>query len=155
MEAVHKNYINGQWVTSKGGQTYEQHNPADLTEVTGIWQKSTIEDIRAAIDAAQSAFSSWSSLTVFQRAQYLKKALALMNQRIDEIARVITAENGKTLKESESEIISAIKEMDFQISQGLRMGGEVMPMERDGVLAYSIRKALGPVAIICAVEFSF
>ena len=155
MAEIHKNYVNGQWTASKGGQTYEQLNPADLTEVTGIWQKSTVEDVRAAIDAAQAAFTSWSSLTVYQRAQYLKKALELMNQRIGKIAQVITAENGKTLKESEGEIISAIKEMDFQINEGLRICGEVMPTERDGVFAYSVRRPLGPVAIIAPWNFPF
>ena len=53
-----------------------------------------------------------------------------MNQRIGKIAQVITVENGKTLKESEGEIISAIKEMDFQINEGLRICGEVMPWNR-------------------------
>lgn len=155
MAEIHKNYINGQWAASSGKQTYEQLNPADLTEVTGIWQKSTVEDIRAAIDAARGVFTSWSALTVYQRAQYLKKALALMNQRVGKIAQVVTSENGKTLKESEGEIASAIKEMDFQISEGLRMSGEVMPTTRDGVLAYSVRRPLGAVAIIAPWNFPF
>ena len=155
MPKVNFNYIKGKWLPSSSGETYEQKNPADLTETTGIWQKSTTEDVETAINAAKDAFASWSSMSVYKRAEYLKKALVLMNSRIEEIAGVLTAENGKTLKESKAEIISAIKEMDFQISEGLRLCGKVMPTEQDGVLAYSIRKPLGVVAIIAPWNFPF
>ena len=155
MAQVNKNYINGKWVDSKDGDTYQQLNPADLTQVTGVWQKSSVEDVKAAIDAAQNAFDAWSGLTVYKRAEFLKNALALTKQRIERIASVLTLENGKTLAESRAEIFSAIKEMDFQISQGLRLSGEVMPCEQDGVIAYSIRRPLGVVGVICPWNFPF
>jgi len=152
---VNKNYINGEWVDSKAGVTYQQLNPADLTQVTGVWQKSAVEDVKSAIDAAQKAYMPWSGLAVYKRAEFLKNALALMKQRIDHIANVLTLENGKTLAESRGEISSAIKEMDFQIGEGLRLSGEVMPCEQDGVLAYSIRRPLSVVAVICPWNFPF
>jgi len=152
---VNKNYINGKWVDSKAGVTYQQLNPADLTQVTGVWQKSAVEDVKTAIDTAQKAYMSWSGLAVYKRAEFLKNALALIKQRIDRIANMLTLENGKTLAESRGEISSAIKEMDFQISEGLRLSGEVMPCEQDGVLAYSIRRPLGVVAVICPWNFPF
>ena len=68
---VNKNYINGKWTASKNNETFKQRNPADLTIVTGLWQKSTTEDTQAAIDSAQNAFASWGRLTVYQRAEYL------------------------------------------------------------------------------------
>jgi len=155
VSAVNKNYVNGQWIVSGCGDTYEQRNPADLDEITGIWQRSTIEDTKVAIEAAHKAFGPWSSLTIYQRAEYLKKALYLMRHRVDRIAAAITAENGKTLKEAKAEITSAIKEMDFQINEGLRLAGEIMPSEKDGVLAYSIRAPLGVVAVISPWNFPF
>ena len=155
MVQVNKNYINGEWVDSKAGVTYQQLNPADLTQVTGVWQKSAVEDVKSAIDAAQKAYMPWSGLAVYKRAEFLKNALALMKQRIDHIANVLTLENGKTLAESRGEISSAIKEMDFQIGEGLRLSGEVMPCEQDGVLAYSIRRPLSVVAVICPWNFPF
>jgi len=155
MSKTHNNYIDGKWVVSNGGQTYEQRNPADLTEVTGIWQDSTAMDAKVVIAASKAAFESWSSLTVYQRADYLKKALVLMKERIDEIALVLTTENGKTLRESKTEIESAIKEMDFQIGEGVRLAGQIMPSEYQGILAYSIRRPLGVVAIISPWNFPF
>jgi alpha-ketoglutaric semialdehyde dehydrogenase len=155
MSAYQNNFIDGKWMPSAGGETYSQHNPADLREVTGLWPKSTVEDVRQAIGAAAKAFKSWQSLTVYRRAEYLRKALALMQGRIDSIAQVITAENGKTLTESRGEIISAIKEMDFQINEGLRLEGKIMPSERDGVFSYSVRRPLGVAAIIAPWNFPF
>ena len=65
---VHKNFINGKWVESTGG-TYEHRNPADLSEITGLWPKSSVEDVNQAIEADSVAFASWSGLTVYQRAE--------------------------------------------------------------------------------------
>ncbi|MBN2210806.1 MAG: aldehyde dehydrogenase family protein [Sedimentisphaerales bacterium] len=152
---VGKNYINGKWITSAKGAQYDHYNPADLTEVTGSWPKSTVEDVQVAIQAAQNAFIHWRQLTVYQRSEYLRKALSLMRERLDTIAEVLTTENGKTLAESKAEIVSAIKEMDFQINEGLRMGGRIMPSERDGILAFGIRAPLGVVAVISPWNFPF
>ncbi len=155
MANIHNNYIDGKWIPSSGGDTYEQRSPADLAEVTGVWQKSTTDDARQAVEAARRAFESWSGLSVYQRAEYLNAALELMIERADAIAKVITAENGKTIPESRSEIASAVREMEFQIYQGVRTGGEVMPSSMSGVLAYTIRRPLGAVAVIAPWNFPF
>ncbi|KKT92239.1 MAG: Aldehyde Dehydrogenase [Parcubacteria group bacterium GW2011_GWF2_45_11] len=155
MAQLHQNFINGQWQDSSCGQEYEQRNPADLTEITGIWPKSSVADVASAIEAAAAAFASWSRLTVYQRAEYFAKVLQVMKSRVEQIAAVITAENGKTLKESKGEIESAIKEMEFQIGEGLRMAGEVMPSGQNGVMAYSMRRPLGVVAVISPWNFPF
>jgi len=152
---ANKNYINGVWLDSSDGSTSKHYNPADLTEVTGIWPKSTVNDVNSAIDAAQKAFQPWSRLTVYERAEYLRKVLFLMRQKTDQIAEIITTENGKTISESKGEIKSAINEMDYQINEGIRLAGEIMPSERDGVLAYSIRRPLGVVAVISPWNFPF
>ncbi len=150
-----RNYINGLWTVSLEGATYDHHNPANLMEVTGTWPKSTLEDVQSAIEAAREAFEPWRRLTVYQRAEYLRTALSLMRQRVDRIAQVITTENGKTLAESKAEITSAIKEMDYQINEGVRLGGRIMPSEKDGIMAYSVRVPLGVVAVISPWNFPF
>lgn len=155
MPKINRNYVNGQWAASSNGDIYKQKNPANLDETTGIWPKSTVEDVQTAIQSAQQAFKSWSRLTVYQRAEYLRKALSLMQERTDQIAEVMTAENGKTIAESKAEISSAIKEMDYQINEGIRLGGQIKPSERDGVLAYSLRVPLGVVAVISPWNFPF
>ena len=78
-----------------------------------------------------------------------------MKRRKQEFAQTLTKENGKTLKESEAEINSAIKEMEFQIHEGPRLEGQTMPTSIDGVFAYSIRQPLGAVSIISPWNFPF
>ena len=150
-----KNYINGKWISSSTECTYQHFDPADLTVMTSSWPSSSKQDTQEAIKAADEAFLGWSELSVYQRADYLKGTLELLKERIDQIAKVITLENGKTLDESKGEIHSAIVEMDFQISEGLRMAGEIMPSKQGKVLAYNIRRSLGAVSIIAPWNFPF
>jgi aldehyde dehydrogenase (NAD+) len=150
-----KNYIDGKWVVSTSGKTFEQRNPANLDEVTGIWPAAPAQDVRSAIEAAQAAFPAWRKLPVSKRAEYLKQALENMRQRQEEIAKVLTLENGKTLAESRTEIVSAINEMEFQIHEGVRLYGQTVPSSREGVFAYSLREPLGVVSIISPWNFPF
>jgi aldehyde dehydrogenase (NAD+) len=155
MAEIFKNYIYGRWVDSSHNKTFEQRNPANLNEITGLWPSSTKEDTLKAIEAAQKAFPAWKKLTVYQRAEYLKKALSAMVRRQDEFAAILTLENGKTFSESKAEIGSAIKEMEFQINEGIRLGGETLPSSIEGVFAYSTRQPLGVVSVICPWNFPF
>jgi len=148
-----KNYINGQWVYSSTNETFEQRNPAKLSEVTGLFPLSSKDDIFRAIEAAQLSFSGWKDLSPIRRAEYLQKALALMIQRKEEIAGILTLENGKTVSDSLIEIDSAIAEMDFQINEGLRLFGETIPVSLDRVFAYTIKEPLGVVGIISPWNF--
>ncbi|MHC4122543.1 MAG: aldehyde dehydrogenase family protein [Planctomycetota bacterium] len=150
-----KNYIDGQWIDSFDGKTFEQRNPANLDEVTGIWPSSSKHNAQKAIAAAQAAFPKWSKLSAHQRAEYFKTVLDGMKKRKTEFAEVLTKENGKTLKESEAEINSAIKEMEFQINEGIRLSGETVSTSIDGIFAYSTRQPLGVVSIISPWNFPF
>jgi len=150
-----KNLIGGEWRAAAGGRTFEQRNPAFLHEVTGTFADSSAADVDAAIAAAQAAFSAWRALSPFARKAYLDRALRAMIARRDEIAAVITRENGKALREARGEVDSAIKEMDYQIAEGVRLCGETVPVEVGGTLAYSTREALGPVAIVTPWNFPF
>lgn len=155
MQTIHKNYINGVWIESNSNEIYNHLNPADLSKTTGVFKKSNIEDTLQAVAAAKAAFEPWATLSVQQRAEYLKKVHVLMQERIESIAKIITMENGKTLKESKGEMAAAISEMEFQINQGLRMTGEMTPSSTPGVIAYQIRRPIGPVAIISPWNFPF
>ena len=75
-----QNYINGQWVRSADGQTFEQRNPANLEHLTGEWPKSTRADAKAAIEAAHAAFPEWAGIGVHQRAEYLSRAVEVMSR---------------------------------------------------------------------------
>ncbi|AWT59567.1 MAG: Aldehyde dehydrogenase, thermostable [Candidatus Moanabacter tarae] len=151
----YQNYINGEFVGSSDGQTFEQRDPANLQNVTGEWPKSTREDARNAIEAAHKAFPSWADLGVYQRAEIMSKAVAAMKSRTEEIVAALNEENGKTLEEARTEVSSAIRESEFQISQGLSMCGETAPSAQKGVFAYSVRRPVGVSAIISPWNFPF
>jgi aldehyde dehydrogenase (NAD+) len=150
-----KNFIGGTWRTAASGHTFEQRNPAFLHEVTGKFADSSPADVDTAIAAAQAAFPAWRALSSLSRKAYLDRALRAMIARRDEIAGVITRENGKALREARGEVDSAIKEMDYQIAEGVRLCGQTVPVEVSGTLAYSTREALGPVAIVTPWNFPF
>jgi aldehyde dehydrogenase (NAD+) len=150
-----KNFIGGKWVPAASGRTFEQRNPAFLHDVTGTFADSTAVDVGAAIVAAQDAFPAWRALSPLQRKALLDRALRAMIGRRDEIAAAITSENGKALREARGEVDSAIKEMDYQIAEGVRLCGQTVPVEVDGTLAYSTREPLGPVALVTPWNFPF
>lgn len=150
-----KNYINGQWVETVTQRTFEQRNPAQLSQITGQFQNSSEDDVRNAIAAAQAAFPLWKALTSFQRAEQLRRVLDLIVRRKEEISTIITLENGKILSDSVLEVESAIKEMDFQINEGLRLSGEIAPLDLNGVFAYTLKEPLGVVSIISPWNFPF
>ena len=149
------NYINGAWVGASDGGTFEQRNPANLDEVTGLWPRSPRDDAHRAVDAAHAAFDGWRRLTMAERAAYLQRALEAMRRRADAFAAVLTRENGKTLAESRAEIGSAVKEMDYQINEAMRLGGRTAPSATPGVFAYSTRVPLGVVSVISPWNFPF
>jgi alpha-ketoglutaric semialdehyde dehydrogenase len=149
------NYIQGQWKKAAGQKTFEQRNPANLAEVTGEYADSSPDDTLEAIAAAHAAFGPWRAKSPYERQTILKKALQLIIERREQIAAVITRENGKTLAESRGEIDSAIKEMDFQIGEGMRMLGKTVPVEIGGTLAYSTREPRGAVGVIAPWNFPF
>jgi alpha-ketoglutaric semialdehyde dehydrogenase len=150
-----RNFINGQWLDSSTGALLEHHDPADLSRITCQFQRSSREDAIRAIDAAEAAFEAWANTPAPKRAEILTRALAVIDRRKDEIAQVITTENGKTLRESLGEIASAINEMSWQIGEGRRLYGDTLPSEREGVFAYCIRQPLGVVSIISPWNFPF
>ncbi len=149
------NFINGKWVEVATGLVTEQRDPANLSIVTCRFQQSGREDARAAIAAAEAALPAWSALSAPKRAEFLGRTQAVIVRRQEEIAASITRENGKTIAESRVEVAAAIKEMDWLIGEGRRLYGETIPVERDGVFAYSIRQPLGVVSVISPWNFPF
>lgn len=148
-----KNYINGKWVDSVSGQTSDNINPANKDTVICQVQASIIEDANAAVDAASLAFQGWRKSPTPERAALLTRVIERMREREEEFARTITLENGKTLRESRTEFAAAIKEAEYQIGQGRRLGGTHVPSERPGVMCYLTRQPLGVATLITPWNF--
>jgi len=145
------NYINGQWVPGK--EQFENRNPANTDEVVGLFSKGTPQDIEQAAGAAQKAFPGWAGLTAPARAKYLFKVAGLLESRLDELAREMTREEGKTLPEGKGETARAVSLFRYFAGEGTRQAGMMAPSERDRVFIYSIRKPLGVVGLVTPWNF--
>lgn len=151
--AVLKNYIDGKWVSCLTGETSANIDPANKNSVICHVQASGVEDAQSAITAAASAFGHWRATPAPVRAALLQKVLRRMTECEEEFARTITMENGKTLREARMEFAAAVKEADYQIGQGRRLGGTMLPSEQPGVTCYLSRQPVGVVSLITPWNF--
>ena len=148
-----RNFINGRWVASASGKTAERRNPADHNEVIGLVPLSTREEVREAVAAARAAFRTWRDTPAPVRARVISKAAVLMEEQKDEMARILTREEGKTLKDSLGEVQKSINILEFMAGEGRRLGGETLPSELPKNFAYTVKQPLGVVAAITPWNF--
>ena len=118
MTELHKNYIGGEWV---GGDARPNINPSNTNEVVGTFAQGTAEDARAAIDAAQAAFKTWSQSGIQQRHDILKATGDEILARKEEIGRLLSREEGKTLPEGIGETVRAAQIFHFFAGETLRL----------------------------------
>src|ERR1700721_4510985 len=104
---VFKNFIDGEWVESSTGETFENRNPADTRDVVGIFQKSAKADVDAAVDAAKRAFTKWRLVPAPRRAEVVFRAAEILIERKEDYAREMTREMGKVLAETRGDVREA------------------------------------------------
>jgi len=148
-----RNFINGKWVESKATRTSERRNPANLDEVVGLVPLSSREETREAIAAAKAAFAAWRDTPAPVRGRVIAKAAIIMEQQKDELARILTREEGKTLKDSLGEVMKSVNILEFMAGESRRIGGETVPSELPKNFAYTIKQPLGVVAAITPWNF--
>jgi acyl-CoA reductase-like NAD-dependent aldehyde dehydrogenase len=150
---IYNNYIDGRWIPSASGQTFENRNPANTDDLIGVFQKSTRRDVDAALDAAARAYESWRLVPAPLRAEILFKAAQLIVERKEQFARDMTREMGKVLNETRGDVQEAI-DMTFYIAgEGRRMFGQTVPSELRNKFAMSVRQPLGVCSIITPWNF--
>ncbi|MBS3647603.1 aldehyde dehydrogenase family protein [Pseudaminobacter sp. 19-2017] len=150
MTDLHRNLIDGEWV---GGDPVPNINPSDTNEVVGEYARATKVDAEAAIRAAQAAFPKWSRSGPLERHAILRKASDEMLARKDELGRLLSREEGKTLAEGVGETIRAAQIFDFFAGEALRLTGETVPSVRPGVGVEVTREPIGVVGIITPWNF--
>jgi len=148
-----KNLINGEWVPSSDGKTFENRNPAKLDDVLGTFPLATAGDVQAAIDAANAALPAWADMPGPARGAILDKASQILDARLGEIATVLTREEGKTLTEAKGEVMRARDIFRYYSGEGWRAGGAVIPSNTGGELLYTRREPLGVVALVTPWNF--
>jgi acyl-CoA reductase-like NAD-dependent aldehyde dehydrogenase len=147
------NFIGGEWVSAKSGQSYPTRNPADTREVVAEYPASGQPDAAEAIRAAQQSFPTWSAMTPVARGRFLSKASQVLETRKAELAELLTREEGKTLAESAGEVQRAIDLFRFFGGLSYTLGGQTLPHDLPNNLLYTVRHPLGVVALITPWNF--
>ena len=150
---VYRNFIGGDWVASESARSVPNINPADTREVLGHVPLSTAEETRAAVAAAHAAFPAWRDTPAPVRGRILFQVQALLDKEKEQLARLLTREEGKTVKESMGEIQRTINILEYTAGYGRRMGGSTVPSELPHNFCYTLRQPLGVVACITPWNF--
>ncbi|VTU09219.1 aldehyde dehydrogenase [Actinobacillus indolicus] len=147
-------YINGEFVISKSGKTFDVLNPA-TEEVIGVITKGTVEDAQAAIDAAEAAQDAWAALPAIQRAGYLRKIADGIRARAEEIAKVISSEMGKVLPLARVEVNFTADYIDYMSEWARRYEGEIIQSDRPNEHIFLYKKPIGVTTGILPWNFPF
>ncbi|MGE5736643.1 MAG: aldehyde dehydrogenase family protein [Acidobacteriota bacterium] len=150
---VLKNFIDGEWVESVTGETFEDRNPADTREVVAIFQKSGKADVDAAVDAAKRAFLKWRLVPAPRRAELLYRAAEILLERKEEFSRDMTREMGKVIKETRGDVQEAIDSAYYMAGEGRRLFGPTTPSELPNKFAMAVRQPLGVCGMITPWNF--
>jgi len=150
---TYNNYIDGAWAPSASGETFENRNPANTDDLIGVFQKSTRQDVEAALAAAARAYETWRLVPAPRRAELLFKAAQLIVERKDQFARDMTREMGKVLNETGGDVQEAIDMTFYMAGEGRRMFGQTVPSELRNKFAMSMRQPLGVCSIITPWNF--
>ena len=149
--ATLRNYVNGRWIAPSSSHQ-DVINPA-TGEVIAQVPLSSAADVAAAIDAAANAFPAWRRTPPEDRIQYLFKLKQLLEDHFDELARIITTENGKTLAEARGELRRAVENVEVACGIPTMMQGRVLEDVARGIDETMIRQPLGVVAAITPFNF--
>jgi acyl-CoA reductase-like NAD-dependent aldehyde dehydrogenase len=149
----HRNFIAGQWVPAAGGATYSTRNPARTIDCLGTFADSTAPDAGAAVDAAVHATAGWASTPGSRRGAVLFQFAQLLDDRKDELGRIVTLEQGKALAEAIGEVVRAAAEARFMAGEATRAGGRTFSSDRAGGSCYTTVEPLGVIAAICPWNF--
>jgi len=150
---VYRNFIDGEWVESATGQTFENQNPADTRDIVGIFQKSGKADVDAAVQAAKQAYRKWRLVPAPRRAEIIYAAAELLLERKEEYSRDMTREMGKVLKETRGDVQEAIDCAYYMAGEGRRLFGPTTPSELPNKFAMAVRQPIGVCGLITPWNF--
>ncbi|MBL8643519.1 MAG: aldehyde dehydrogenase family protein, partial [Rhodospirillaceae bacterium] len=147
---AHRNLIGGQWVT---GQEAPNFNPSDTRDVIGVFHQASPQDVEAAIAAARDAFPAWARSGVQARSECLMRVGREIMDRRQELADLLSREEGKTLREAFDEVGRAGNIFMFFAGEAVRSRGEKRESVRPGVEVEIVREPVGVVSLITPWNF--
>ncbi|MGB6876936.1 MAG: aldehyde dehydrogenase family protein [Candidatus Acidiferrales bacterium] len=151
--AACRNFIGGKWVESAAAQVLERRNPANIEEIVARIPLSTRAEMREAIAAAKAAFPAWRETPAPERGKILFRAVRIMEQQKEALARLLTREEGKALTDSLGEVQRSINILEFMAGEARRLNGENYPSELRKNFSYTMKVPLGVVGAITPWNF--
>jgi len=148
---LHKNLIGGEWVEGVG--VTKNVNPSNTDDVVGEYAQADRAQVEAAIAEARAAFAGWAATPVETRADMLDAVGNEILARKDELGRLLSREEGKTLPEGVGEVVRAGRIFKFFAAECLRLSGETVPSTRPGIQVEITREPLGVVGLITPWNF--
>src|SRR6195256_1997430 len=148
-----RNFIGGKWLESSSSKVVENINPANTDDVIGKVRQATREEAKQAVEAAAEAFRGWRNTPAPARGKIVARAARLMEEHKEELAQLLTREEGKTISESRGELQRSINVAEFCAGESRRMNGETIQSELPANFAYTIKQPLGVVA--CVTPWNF
>tara|TARA_R110002050_G_scaffold6130_1_gene25927 strand:+ start:299 stop:1813 length:1515 start_codon:yes stop_codon:yes gene_type:complete len=147
-----RNYINGEFITRREGDEYNNYNPA-TGESLGMFPQSTSGEIADTYGTARTAFNKWRNKSRAERAEVLNRVAGLIEKRREKLARIISLETGKNYNESIAEVNEALHMAQFAFGSGRTPTGDIVASELAEKDSYMIRKPKGVIAIVSPFNF--
>src|SRR5438105_3616253 len=150
---TYRNFIGGKWIESASSRVVNNINPANTDDTIGSVRQATREEARAAVEAAAESFQGWRSTPAPARGKIISKAARLMEDAKEELAQMLTREEGKTIGEARGELQRSINVAEFCAGESRRMNGETIFSELPSNFVYTIKQPIGVVA--CVTPWNF
>lgn len=150
---IYRSYIAGKWIDSTSGKRVPNINPADTRDIIGESEQATREETRQAIEAAYAAFKDWRQTPAPARGRILMKAVRLLEDQKEELAQMLTREEGKTISEARGEVTRGTNVVEFCSGETRRNNGETIASELPANFAYTIKQPHGVVGLITPWNF--
>ncbi len=145
-------YINGAWVDACSGDTFDVSNPADGS-ILGRVPSMGVGETRRAIEAASAAWDGWRGMTGKDRANILRKWFELVVANADDLAVIMTAEQGKPMAESRGEVVYGASFIEWFAEEAKRVYGDIIPETKPGQRIVVMKQPIGVVAAITPWNF--
>ena len=145
-------YVGGTWIDADSGETVEVNNPAD-NSILGTVPKLGVDETRRAIEAANAAWPAWRAKTAKERAALLRRWYTLIMENHEDLARIMTAEQGKPLVESRGEIAFGASFVEWFAEEARRVYGDIVPANLSDRRLLIVKEPIGVVGAITPWNF--